>query len=312
MTLATRMPKRSRLGEACYPVAGQWIAHGASVDLSARGASSITHKGLTAIVGGGRGCQLRTDASVCAIWIPLRGRVQIGSDGDSLLHVGEARVTETDADVHAVGRGNSLWVVLLGRPSAWRHVMQGQFGIPLMDASLIPARHAIDLDLRRRTLGLARAITSGEGIDMAADNVVERLLSLQAGFAEAIERCAGRTYAQRRQVFVRLQRVRNYLTANCHLEIDNDELARLANYSPCHFIRAFGAVYGETPHAFLVRQRLERATRLLRVSMLAINEVAVESGFETASAFSRSFRQRFGMTPGTARRRGEPVNALAG
>jgi len=158
--LATRMPKRSRLGEACYPVAGQWIAHGASVDLSARGASSITHKGLTAIVGGGRGCQLRTDASMCAIWIPLRGRVQIGSDGDSLLHVGEARVTETDADVHAVGRGNSLWVVLLGRPSAWRHVMQGQFGIPLMDASLIPARHAIDLDLRRRTVGLARAIAS--------------------------------------------------------------------------------------------------------------------------------------------------------
>ena len=109
MTLATRMPKRSRLGEACYPVAGQWIAHGASVDLSARGASSITHKGLTAIVGGGRGCQLRTDASVCAIWIPLRGRVQIGSDGDSLLHVSEARVTEADADVHGwVSRFNLI------------------------------------------------------------------------------------------------------------------------------------------------------------------------------------------------------------
>jgi len=312
MTLTTRIPKRSRLGEACYPVASQWIAQGASVDLSMRGASSITHKGLMAIAGGGRGCQLRTDASVCAIWIPLRGRVQIGSDGDSLLHVGEARVTEADTGVHAVGRGNSLWVALLGRPSAWRHVMQGQFGIPLMDAALIPARHAIDIDLRRRTLGLARAIAGAEDIDMATDNVVECLLSLQAGFAGAIARCAGRTYAQRRQVFVRLQRVRNYLTANCHLEIDNDELARLANYSPCHFIRAFGAVYGETPHAFLVRQRLERASRLLRVSMLAINEVAVESGFETASAFSRSFRQRFGITPGTARRLGEPVDALAG
>jgi AraC-like DNA-binding protein len=46
--------------------------------------------------------------------------------------------------------------------------------------------------------------------------------------------------------------------------------------------------------------------------MLAINEIAVESGFETASAFSRSFRQRFGVTPGTARRQGEPVDAVAG
>lgn len=310
--MSARTPKRSRMGEACHPVVAQWIAHGASVDLTTRGTSPVAHKGLSAILGVGRGCQLRTDAAVCAIWIPLRGRVQIGSGGDNLLHVGEARITEADACAHAIGRGNSLWVVLLGRPAAWRHVMQAQFNIPLMDASLIPARHAIDFDFKRRTLGLARAIATGEGIEIATDHVVESILSLQAGFAEAIRCCPGRTHAQRRQVFVRLQRVRNYLTANCHLEIDNDELARLANYSPCHFIRAFGAVYGETPHAFLIRQRLERATRLLRVSMLAINEIAVESGFETASAFSRSFRQRFGMTPGTARRQGEAVDAVAG
>jgi AraC family transcriptional regulator len=306
------MHKRSTLGEACCPVVSQWIAHGASADLTTRGASSSAHKGLSVILGGGRGCQLRTDPAVCAVWIPLRGRLQLGSGGDGLLHTGEARVTEPDENAYAVGRGHSLWVVLLGRPAAWRHVMQGQLGIPLMDASLIPARHAVDIDLKRRALGLARAIAAGEGIEMAADNVLEGILSLQAGFAEAIGRCPGRTYAQRRQVFLRLQRVRTYLTENCQLEIDNDELARLANYSPSHFIRAFGAVYGETPHAFLIRQRLQRATRLLRVSMLAINEIAAESGFETASAFSRSFRQRFGMTPGTVRRQGETIDAVAG
>jgi AraC family transcriptional regulator len=238
--------------------------------------------------------------------------LQLGSGGDGLLHTGEARVTEPDENAYAVGRGHSLWVVVLGRPAASRHVMQGQLGIPLIDASLIPARHAVDIDLKRRALGLARAIAAGEGIEMAADNVLEGILSLQAGFAEAIGRCPGRTYAQRRQVFLRLQRVRTYLTENCQLEIDTDELARLANYSPSHFIRAFGAVYGETPHAFLIRQRLQRATRLLRVSMLAINEIAAESGFETASAFSRSFRQRFGMTPGTVRRQGETIDAVAG
>ena len=65
-------------------------------------------------------------------------------------------------------------------------------------------------------------------------------------------------------------RVRNYLGAQCHLDIDNDELARMASYSPWHFIRAFRAAYQQTPHAYLVQQRLERARRLLRASPLAI------------------------------------------
>jgi AraC family transcriptional regulator len=133
---------------------------------------------------------------------------------------------------------------------------------------------------------------------------MERIVSLQSRFAEAIDRCPGRTYGQRRQVFARLQRVRNYLLANCTLEIGNRELAHLANYSPTHFIRAFQCVYGETPHKFLVKQRLRRAAELVRHSSLAINEVAIVSGFESPSAFSRLFRRRFGMTAGTMRRLG--------
>jgi len=300
------------MSEARFNVVAQSIAHGASADIEAKGGAPAASAGLAAILGGGRGCQLRMDSAASAIWIPLRGRIQIGHGGDSLLQAGEARVTEADAPGQAVGRGNSLWVVLLGKPTVWRQVMQERLGVAPMHAWLFPARHATDLDLKRRAIALARAIATGEGIEIAAENVVERIVAMQGGFAEAIARCPGRTYAQRRQVFVRLQRVRNYLTANCHLEIDNDELARMANYSPSHFIRAFGSVYEETPHAFLIRQRLARARRLLRVSPLAINEIALESGFENASAFSRLFRQRFGITAGTARRNVGALHAVAG
>jgi AraC family transcriptional regulator len=96
--------------------------------------------------------------------------------------------------------------------------------------------------------------------------------------------------------------VRNYLAANCHLEVDNDALARMASYSPWHFIRAFRAAYRQTPHAYLVEQRLRRARRLLRSSPLAIAEIALASGFENRCAFSRLFRQRFGTTAGAVRR----------
>lgn len=309
-TLHTAGRRAGRAGETRLPIASKWIGHGASMDVSAVAPSSAS-RGIVAVVGGGRGCQLRTNKSASIIWIPLRGRVQVGNGGDSLLGTGEARVTEADASMHAVGRGHSLWIALLAQPIVWRQIMHARLGIPAAQAWLFPARHAIDRDLRRRAVALARAIAADNGVEIAVENVLERIAGLQAGFSEAIARCPGRTHAQRRQVFVRLQRVRNYLASNCHFEIDNDELARMANYSPSHFIRAFGSVYEETPHAFLIRQRLERARRLLRVSPLAINEIALESGFENASAFSRLFRQRFGITAGAARKLAGSRDAVA-
>ena len=288
-------------------VTARWIAHGETLGMD----DLSDQKGVTAILGGGRGCQLLADKAVSAIWIPLRGRIQIGNGGDCGLGAGEVRVTEADSSVQAIGRGNSLWIVLFGRPAAWRQLMLGRIGASLAQAWLFPAKYA-DRDLRRRAVVLARAIAAGNGVEIAVENILERVIAMQAGFSDAIGRCPGRTYAQQRQVFVRLQRVRNYLVANCNADIENEALARMANYSPSHFIRAFRSVYEETPHAFLIRQRLDHARRLLLSSPLAINEIAIEAGFDNPSAFSRVFRQRFGITAGTARRQMVSTEAIAG
>ncbi|WP_300619709.1 AraC family transcriptional regulator [Dokdonella sp.] len=252
---------------------------------------------LAVVVGGGRGCVLKLEGEFTAIWIPLHGRLQLGTD--ALLHSEEVCVTEPEACHRAIGRGNALWIGILGTADAWRHALGRLLDEPGLERTLLPARHHADRDLRRRAVAVARA---KESADLEVEAVLERICALQGGLVEAIERCPGRTHAQRRHVFARLQRVCNYLDANCHLELDNDALARLANYSPWHFIRAFRAAYGETPHAYLVRRRLERACRLLRASRLAISEVALASGFENRCAFSRLFRQRFGTTAGAMRR----------
>ena len=305
-TSVTGEKKPKRVRETRLSVTARWIAHGETLAID----NLFDQKGVTAILGGGRGCQLLADKAASAIWIPLRGRIQVGSGGDSLLGAGEVRVTEADSSVQAIGRGNSLWIALFGRPAAWRQLMLGRIGASLAQAWLFPAKYA-DRDLRRRALVLARTIVDGSGVDIAVENILERVIAVQSGFSEAIARCPGRTHAQQRQVFVRLQRVRNYLLANPNVDIDNEALARMANYSPSHFIRAFRAVYEETPHSFLIRQRLDHARRLLQSSPLAINEIAIEAGFDNPSAFSRVFRQRFGITAGTARRQMASPEALA-
>ena len=272
---------------------------GATLTLDQRAAESDE---LIVVVGGGRGCVLRTDAALAGVWIPLRGRMQVGTgSSEAELSAGELRISECEQRVQAIGRGNALWMALLAGRAAWRRVLHERFEAPVPEPLLLPASHAADATLRRRAVALARAAQCGEG-DTAAIPLVETVLAMQAQLGVAIERCPGRTYAHRRQVFLRLQRVRNYLAANCHLDLDNDALARMASYSPWHFIRAFRAAYQETPHAFLVDQRLLRARRLLRTSRLAISEIAMASGFENRCAFSRLFRERFGITAHMLRR----------
>ncbi len=276
------------------------LAHGASLDLRAKSLAVTGTPALAIVHGGGRGCVLRIDGPVAGVWIPLRGRLQLGDVGDTLLsYPGELRVTEAEPRMRAVGRGSALWVAVLGSASAWRKAL-GRSHVSVADTVLLPARHSADRELRRSAVALARSIAD-DAPERAIDAVIDRVADLQESFSDAIARCPGRTYAQRRQVFLRLQRVRNYLAANCHLDVDNETLASMASYSPWHFIRAFRAAYEETPHACLVRQRLEHARRLLRGSPLAIAEIALASGFENRSAFSRLFRQRFGTTAGAVR-----------
>ena len=118
-----------------------------------------------------------------------------------------------------------------------------------------------------------------------------------------IMRCPGRTLGQRRGVFLRLQRVCNYMESNSDLDLGIAGFARVANYSPCHFLRTFNTVYGKTPHAVLIEQRLKRALRLVNDTALSITEVAHASGFEDRCAFSRSFKRRYGETASAVRER---------
>jgi len=279
----------------------QSIDDGATLTLDQRAGESDQ---LLIALGAGRGCVLRMEAPLAGIWIPLRGRLHLSAGGsEAQLAAGELRVSECETGVQAVGRGNALWIALLGGRRAWQRTLREYVDMPQPEPWLLPANHAADRGLRRRAIALARAGACGAA-RASAIPLLEIVLTMQAQLGAAIERCPGRTYAHRRQVFLRLQRVRNYLAANCHLDLDNEALARMASYSPWHFIRAFRAAYEETPHAYLVDQRLLRARRLLHASPLAISEIATATGFESRCAFSRLFRERFGITAQALRQAG--------
>jgi AraC family transcriptional regulator len=82
-------------------------------------------------------------------------------------------------------------------------------------------------------------------------------------------------------------------------------LAASVNLSKPHFVRLFKNTTGTSPHRYIVQMRVERARRMIQASELPLVEVASEAGFASQSHLNRTFRKRYGVTPGDMRRQRE-------
>ena len=94
-----------------------------------------------------------------------------------------------------------------------------------------------------------------------------------------------------------LLRVRDLIDRAYAGPLDIPALARSAHVSEAHFARSFKAAFGETPHRYLLRRRMERAKALLRAGELSVTEVCLEVGFTSLGSFSTQFRRFVGESP---------------
>jgi AraC-like DNA-binding protein len=94
---------------------------------------------------------------------------------------------------------------------------------------------------------------------------------------------------------------RRLLDRSYDAPITIDDLSREVALSPYYLIRAFRRVYKQTPHQYLVGQRIARAKELLRNSNLSITDICVEVGFESLGSFSTLFRKVVGLSPSAYR-----------
>ncbi len=104
-------------------------------------------------------------------------------------------------------------------------------------------------------------------------------------------------------VYIHLLRAKDMIDRDYARPLDVPALAREAYASPGHFSRAFKRAFGESPHQYLLRRRIERAKDLLRGTDLSVTEVCFEVGFQSLGSFSSAFHELVGEPPsGYARR----------
>jgi AraC-like DNA-binding protein len=107
----------------------------------------------------------------------------------------------------------------------------------------------------------------------------------------------------------RLLRARDAMDRDYADPLDVRAVAAVAHISPAHFSRSFRAVFGESPHHYLQRRRVERSMFMLRESDRSVTDICFDVGFSSPGTFSRTFAEIVGESPSAYRKGHGPIVA---
>jgi AraC family transcriptional regulator len=192
------------------------------------------------------------------------------------------------------------WVGVMATP----HLQLGISDAPLMAAS-DGAYGEVELRAQRKfadaRLG---ALVAAAHAEMAAGFPSGRLFLDSIEQAMAVALVNGHAVRHRPvQIYkgglgsARLRRIKELVDAKIEDDLSLDEMAQSVGLSTAHFARMFRKSTGETPHQFVLRQRIERAKAMLRAPNARVLDVAVACGFKTQQHFAQVFRDVWGVSP---------------
>src|SRR6478736_7676884 len=108
-----------------------------------------------------------------------------------------------------------------------------------------------------------------------------------------------------------LLRAKDLADARYFEPLDVEDLARAAGLSRAHFSREFRRTFGESPHAYLLTRRLERAASLLRATDRSVAEICFDVGLRSVGSFTTSFTRTYGVSPTAYRAAFPPASHYA-
>lgn len=160
----------------------------------------------------------------------------------------------------------------------------------------LPERHDIIDPVMWSVCARLRAdILNGWPIDTigAEEAIFTLAMHLMTGYLGAAPQRTTRLPLDHR----RLSRINAFVDAHLQDRISLRELADVASVSPYHFIRAFRAATGLTPHEFILSKRMERARQAIQCEGKTVADAAASVGYRNAPHFRKAFKRYFGVTP---------------
>lgn len=220
-------------------------------------------------------------------------------------------LAERGATVHVPAGWSSVWVLLRG---------EAQAGTPYVDIELARGQMLswsdgpLRLSIRRDgwlLVRLGRECRAGGASALLVQSLQDAVFDSQTDLAPWLERCNGQNSARKEYTLQRLLRARNVLEHSHGVTDGVAHLAGIARYSVTHFKRSYHDVFGISPGEHAMQLRVAHTWKLVTSTSLPIADVCEAVGFESKSAFCRTFRRSFGITTSEARARGREMLASA-
>jgi AraC family transcriptional regulator len=191
-----------------------------------------------------------------------------------------------------------------GTTTAFGHLAQFGRLEPRLQTTVPESSFAADQNFHLVANSLAELLeTARRELERDRDVAKASLITASRILYAEIERCSSASGCSRGGLVAwQIARVRAYIDSNLHRTIHIRDLCAVAHRSPAHFCRQFKSVFGESPHAYVVRRRLEKACHLMMTSATSLSEIALIVGFSDQAHLCRLFRQAFGQSPGSWRR----------
>lgn len=163
-------------------------------------------------------------------------------------------------------------------------------------ASIAPAFHRQDDLLSSLAKAIMLEVEQSEAADpLYLDSLTQAMVAhLSAKYGGGRRsKLSGRGELSR----LKVRRIHAYMQDHLSEEVRLSELAREAGLSASHFVTCFRRATGQSPHQYLVTQRIERAKTLLKNTQLSLAEIALRTGFSDQSHLTRMMRRHAGATP---------------
>lgn len=169
-------------------------------------------------------------------------------------------------------------------------------------ASLVPRFGIADPMLEQLALAIIQALRDGTAGDRLYIESIAQLMAAHLARAHCSQARAPRPPPAPGLSRPRIRRLLDYIEKNLSGDLSLEALASEVDLSPLYLVRAFRLAIGETPHRYVIGQRVEGAKRMLADTAMPISDVALASGFSSQSHLSSWFRRVVGVSPAAYRR----------
>jgi len=178
---------------------------------------------------------------------------------------------------------------------------------PYSEAADVSSSTDLEFGSLANSLALLLEAAKGE-IDHDQEAAKTSLATAQFILQSEIERRSGaKTSTTGGLAGWQMVRIRSFIDRNLDQTIHANDLSAVAQRSTAHFSRAFKQAFGEPPHAYIVRRRLEEACRLMLTSSASLSEISLSVGFSDQAHLCKLFRKAFDQSPSRWRREREPL-----